>query len=267
MIPRAYITEWQQYAPWQFPEQVEQDLIICQALINIFSDEFLKAKLAFRGGTALYKLFILPPARYSEDIDLVQVEAGPVKEIVYRLRKALNFIGKPAFKISQASFKLRYHYDSEIEPVRRLGLKVEVNSREHFTVKGWLKLPFSIKTAGFTGGAEITTFHINELLGTKLRALYQRKKGRDLYDLYKALTTIKTESEEIIECYNAYMNFSLRNSGDKKVPSSKEFKICLAEKLADPDFTGDTAALLRPGEVYYPSEASHLIIERLIDRF
>ena len=41
-----------------------------------------------------------------------------------------------------------------------------------------------MENSWFTGSAELTTYHFEELLGTKLRALYQRKKGRDLYDLY-----------------------------------------------------------------------------------
>ena len=53
MIPQAYITEWSQQVPWQTNEQVEQDLVICRALVEIFSDKWLAHSLAFRGGTAL----------------------------------------------------------------------------------------------------------------------------------------------------------------------------------------------------------------------
>ena len=89
MIPRAHITAWRKNAPWPQPSQVEQDLIICRALVEIFSKPLLRANLAFRGGTALYKLH-LPPARYSEDIDLVQVAAGPIGEILDELRRGLD---------------------------------------------------------------------------------------------------------------------------------------------------------------------------------
>ena len=77
MIPRDYITQWRAQAPWNEDFQVEQDLVISRALVEIFSDPVLAGALAFRGGTALYKLYLTPPARYSEDIDLVQVEPGP----------------------------------------------------------------------------------------------------------------------------------------------------------------------------------------------
>jgi predicted nucleotidyltransferase component of viral defense system len=73
MIPQSYITEWSRQVSWTTNEQVEQDLLICRALIEIFSDEWLSDLLAFRGGPALYKLYLHPQQRYSEDIDLVQV--------------------------------------------------------------------------------------------------------------------------------------------------------------------------------------------------
>ena len=89
MIPRDYITEWRQQAPWTQDAQVEQDLIISRALIEIFSRPILAENLAFRGGTALYKLH-LRPVRYSEDIDLVQIRAGSIGPILDTLREALN---------------------------------------------------------------------------------------------------------------------------------------------------------------------------------
>jgi len=80
MIPRRYIEEWKEHAPWPDNAQVEQDLIIERSLIAIFSDEILQASLAFRGGTAFHKLYLKPQARYSEDIDLVQINEEPIRQ-------------------------------------------------------------------------------------------------------------------------------------------------------------------------------------------
>lgn len=66
MIPEDYITEWGLKASWKNRAYLEQDLIISRLLVELFSHPELSRKLAFRGGTALYKLYILPPARYSE---------------------------------------------------------------------------------------------------------------------------------------------------------------------------------------------------------
>jgi predicted nucleotidyltransferase component of viral defense system len=91
MIPQAYITEWASQVPWQTKEQVEQDLVICRALVEIFSDEFLAKSLTLRGGTALHKLYLNPQPRYSEDIDLLRIKAEPFGPVVNRLRERLAF--------------------------------------------------------------------------------------------------------------------------------------------------------------------------------
>ncbi len=87
MIPRDHITEWRGYAPWVQDFQVEQDLVISRVLVAIFSHPLLSSKLAFRGGTAFYKLHIRSSARYSEDIDLVQVDAEPAGLIMDALHE------------------------------------------------------------------------------------------------------------------------------------------------------------------------------------
>jgi len=70
MIPEQAIVEWRREAPWDANSLVEQDLIISRALVEMYSVPEIAQRLAFRGGTALYKLHLRPAARYSEDIDL-----------------------------------------------------------------------------------------------------------------------------------------------------------------------------------------------------
>jgi predicted nucleotidyltransferase component of viral defense system len=265
MIPKAFITEWQEKTPWQLPEQIEQDLLISQSLVKIYQNEILASHLAFRGGTALYKLFKSPATRYSEDIDLVQIKAGPIKEIVQNLQTVFAGFGKSSVKRAENSFKLFYHYTSEIEPLQRMRIKVEINSREHFTVLGWNSVPYEVESSFYKGKSSIVTYQLEELLGTKLRALYQRSKGRDLYDIYKFLNEVELNTALILDCYRTYMDFSLRDS-NKHGPTKIEFEKNLSEKLDDPEFIGDTKALLRSDEVYDPREAFHLVMNTLIEK-
>lgn len=98
MIPRDFITEWRATAPWVEDFQVEQDLVISRALVDIFSHPLLQTELAFRGGTALYKLH-LSATRYSEDIDLVQLNAGPAGPLLDALHDVLDpWLGEPRIK-------------------------------------------------------------------------------------------------------------------------------------------------------------------------
>jgi predicted nucleotidyltransferase component of viral defense system len=85
MIPVAYLQEWTARAPWPDLRQTEQDLIICRALCDLFNSPALDGKIAFRGGTAIYKLLFPKPLRYSEDIDLVQIEQEPIGATLRRL--------------------------------------------------------------------------------------------------------------------------------------------------------------------------------------
>jgi predicted nucleotidyltransferase component of viral defense system len=189
MIPQADITAWRAQVPWISDAQVEQDLLICRALVEIFSVTHLAEKLAIRGGTAIHKLFINPAARYSEDIDLVQMWPGPIGEILDGLHDVLDpVLGPPKRGASEGGVTLIYRMDSEIRPVVRMRLKVEINTREHFTLFGPQKRKLEIRSNWHTRKADLITYTLEELLGTKLRALYQRRKGRDLFDLWLGLT-------------------------------------------------------------------------------
>lgn len=259
MIPKAYITEWSKTSPWLANYQVEQDLIIERALVEIFSHNELKEQLAFRGGTALHKLFLKPQARYSEDIDLVQVESGPIKSILRSLREQLSFLGEANSKSSIHNNTLYYRFMSEYEQTP-LKLKIEINTREHFTVLGHNIKDHAVKSEYFTGDCSIKTFAIEELLGTKLRALYQRNKGRDLFDLWYANKNVKLDVTKIIEVFHKYISFS-----DTPI-SQREYIISMNRKLADTAFHGDVEGLLRTGIKYDTPEAWDIIKELIIEK-
>ncbi|MEQ8693841.1 MAG: nucleotidyl transferase AbiEii/AbiGii toxin family protein [Gammaproteobacteria bacterium] len=259
MIPRDFITEWRAQAPWVQDAQVEQDLVISRALVDIFSHPHLRQALAFRGGTALYKLYLKPAARYSEDIDLVQVTSQPIGETLDALRGVLDpWLGDARYKHGEGRVTLTYRFQSDDQPPIPLRLKVEINSREHFSVHGFTRLSFAVRSRWFTGEAEIVTYQLNELLGTKLRALYQRRKGRDLFDLATALAHPDAVPAEIIEAFNAYMEH-----GQTQI-SRADFEQNLANKLSRRDFSADIGPLLAPGHDWDRDEGARTVGENLI---
>ncbi|MDY7396295.1 nucleotidyl transferase AbiEii/AbiGii toxin family protein [Aureibaculum sp. 2210JD6-5] len=262
MIPRRYITEWKTNAPWPNDAQVEQDLVIERALIELFSDNFLKEHLAFRGGTALHKIYLKPQVRYSEDIDLVQIKEGSIGPIIQAIRKQLTFLGaKIKTKQNENMNTVSYRFESEIAPVINLRLKIEINTREHFSVMGYTELTHKMENGWFSGSCTMNSFTIEELLATKLRALYQRKKGRDLFDLYYAISELNVDTQQLIDSYKKYMDFSKGQS-----PTQKQFLMNMEEKMENPDFGGDIYALLRPGIEYDQREGYELIKEQLISK-
>lgn len=263
MIPKPYIAKWQQHAPWKEFSQVEQDLIISRALVEIFSDEFLRENLALRGGTALHKLYLNPASRYSEDIDLVQIKSGPIKPIMQRLGEVVTFFEeKRTTQVRGHGAKALYRFTSEYEEIR-MRLKLEINCKEHFNVFDWVDFPFVVESDWFSGNAKIRTYNINELLGTKLRALYQRSKGRDLFDLNYARLIMELDYKQMIACFKEYTTFATGNNP----PGKKEFLFNIEAKENDSDFTGDMEALLISGIEYNQEAAFRWLKNELVERY
>jgi predicted nucleotidyltransferase component of viral defense system len=261
MIPKDFVTEWRAHAPWVTDRQVEQDLVISRALVELFSREPIANALAFRGGTALYKLHLRPAARYSEDIDLVQAAGGEIGPVLDAVHDALDpWLGKPQWKQTEGRVTLSYRFESEEVPPVRLKLKVEINSREHFNVFRLLKHPFEVKSRWFTGAADVNTYELDELLGTKLRALYQRKKGRDLFDLALALGHAGASAERVVGCFTRYME-----EGGARVTRAM-FEHNLAAKRTDKVFTADMTPLLAAGRAWSFDDAFDAVWRELVGR-
>jgi len=262
MIPRAHIIEWQQNAPWKTNAQIEQDLVIERALIELFSNDMIRENLAFRGGTALHKIFMKPQVRYSEDIDLVQIKPDSIHPVMQEIRRALSFLGmKRDTKRNLRMNTIVYRFDTEISPVINSRLKIEINCREHSSVFGWKNVSHELTSSWFSGSTEIVSYELEELLGTKLRALYQRNKGRDLFDLYYSLINQNPDCDKIIFCFKKYMD--LYNGGPMK---ASELLMNLDAKMQNTDFLGDITALLRPGITYDVNLAYELIKSEIINR-
>lgn len=261
MIDRASIVQWSVSHPWSRDAFVEQDLVIGRALVCIFSDPFLSGFLAFRGGTALHKLYLPPQVRYSEDIDLVQIAPGPVKPAVERLDAVLGWLPGKSFDTRRFGFRLKFRFPSETPPSEPLHLKIEVNTTEHFSAFARTSVPFRVENPWFSGECAIPTYCLEELLATKLRALYQRKKGRDLFDLAYALDVARPDIGLVLEAWKLYMS---RNGS--RPPSPAEFLLNLEAETAAPDYAADVPLLLRPGISFDLPGAHATVCESLLNR-
>ena len=261
MIPRDYVTAWRAVAPWVEDAQVEQDLVISRALVTMFSHPLLGRSLAFRGGTALYKLYLTPAARYSEDIDLVQVEAGPAGAVMDAIQATLNpWLGKPSWKQTQGRVTFRYGFEASGPPPLKMRLKIEINTREYMAVLGHARHEFAVRSRWFERTASVLTFELDELLATKLRALYQRKKGRDLFDLAVALGDERTDPERVVQTFRAYMD------AEGSPVSRAMFERNLDRKLRDPRFGSDMAGLVASGREWDVTAAGRVVAEGLLSR-
>jgi predicted nucleotidyltransferase component of viral defense system len=205
MIPLAHIQQRTAHAPWPDLRQVEQDLIICRAMCDLFNHPQLQGKIAFRGGTAINKLLFNKPLRYSEDIDLVQTQPEPLGGIINGVRGALSWLGKcnrdQALHTTHLVFKFSLEVGGGL-----LKLKIEINTREHQNLHGLKTYPFEVNSDWHQATAEIISFDPEELFGTKLRALLQRDKHRDLFDLNEGLLQLGLDRDKLLACFHHYLD-------------------------------------------------------------
>lgn len=259
MIPSDFIVEWRASTRWATDEQVEQDLVLSRALVEIFDNAELANDVALRGGTALHKLHYSPARRYSEDIDLVQLRPEPIGPTIDRIRAKLDsWLGTPK-RDQGAGMRLIYRFESENPPVVRLRLKIETNTREHLAVRSTTRLPFAVESRWWRGRAEITTFELDELLATKLRALFQRKKGRDLFDLWTALEA-GVDASAVVDIFRVYVK-----QGGHQITRAL-FEENLAGKIDQPTFTEDVPPLLPPGVTFDFRKGIQLVQREMIAR-
>jgi predicted nucleotidyltransferase component of viral defense system len=245
MIPRLNITAWGQTVPWVDERQVEQDLIISRAIIELFNDPFLKDQLRLRGGTALNKLHLPEPLRYSEDIDLVRTTAGPIGPVLDAVRRILQpWMGQAQFDQSPVAPKLRFRIPAEDKssnvPIR---VKVEINTQEITAYEPPRVIAYAVTNPWFSGKADIATFSTEEILATKLRALLQRDKGRDLIDLAHTHATFeKLDTGQVVTCFGKYLVAS--NQAISRAQAEER----MFDKLANKDFLADVRPLLSADE-------------------
>lgn len=241
---------------WVQDYQVEQDLIISRALISLYENPKIKENLVFRGGTALHKLYIKPGARYSEDIDLVQIATGPIGNILDEIRSSLSWLGQPVRQLTERSAKLLYRYIACDNTKKRL--KIEINTTEHFHVFDFVDSELYVSNPWFTGKSAIRTYQLKELMGTKIRALFQRRKGRDLFDLWIVLRDNLVDPNVVLKVFLAHCNKNSQNV------SRALFEKNLHEKIRFDDFRHDVIGLLADNNDWSFEYAYDIVKSKLV---
>ena len=257
MIPAAHITNRAQQAPWATPDQVEQDLVLSRLIVVIASHPLLGDELVFRGGTCLHKLHLPVALRYSEDLDYVRVTSGPIGGILDALRSIGDGLSFTVSTDVRSFPKVLYRttFTTSDNPMR---IKIEINTHERNNARELVRLPFKVASPWWSGEAAVLTFAPEELIATKLRAIYQRRKGRDLFDMWLALVQMGLDPTEIVECFAPY-----RPEGYTRALALENFD----KKVAHAGFRTDLNALVTEfPDGYTLDEAAALVRAHLLEQ-
>ena len=234
----------------------------------IFRDPFLSAQLAIRGGTVLHKVHLAPAVRYSEDVDLVLVGDRPIRHIVAALRRVLTpVLGKAkASALATVQLAVRnvvqqsrvarlvYEYRPTVQPPSTMRIKIEVNYTERTPFYSVVSLPYRPAPSDGTEPVILRSYDLDEMLGTKMRALLQRTAGRDLFDLshawHRHLASVEgggaglVNPQRVVDAFLHYM----RREGTTVTRDMSDR--ALTQKLRSSSFRSDMAVLL-PSDISY----------------
>ena len=199
MIARDFVTQWGTVAPWPNPRQIEQDLVLSRLILEIAADPLLGRELAFRGGTCLHKLHLPVAQRYSEDLDYVRTTRSGAGPLINALRAITTKVGLQERRRELSGKMIQFICTAPAEGGGELRIKIEINIGESDSIRSRRLEPFEVRSPWWSGSGSVSTFALEELMATKLRALYQRRKGRDLFDLWHVLETLEVNEKEIVD--------------------------------------------------------------------
>ena len=262
MILEQHIENAKNAVKWKNDKMVEQDLIISKVLVSMYNNPIIRDTLVFRGGTALNKLFLHPSARYSEDLDFVQLKSQRIGPVSKAIRESMRWLqeeanlGRPVSILKKYGLKYFYKFPNIDGGISQL--KIEINTREHFQVDPIQKINFSIDSDYFSGNAKIITYGLDELMGTKLRALYQRRKGRDLFDAWYVFSKGLVNIENVVRIFHEYNKYN-----GQKI-TRKNFLQNMEEKQHNVDFRQDISALLPQDTDYDFDTAFDFVIHEIL---
>jgi predicted nucleotidyltransferase component of viral defense system len=237
--------------------QIEQDLLLSRLIVEIANDDYLGQELVFRGGTCLHKLHAPRALRYSEDLDYVRSTGGGIGDLTRAVTSVGERLGMDvSTKIKEhPKIYLRSPFESG---VGRMRIKVEINTFERSPARPLVRLPFPVRSSWFTGDADVQTFALDELVATKIRALFQRLKGRDLFDLWLAVTEFGVAPADIVESFTPY-----RPDGYTRGRAIENLK----EKLDRAAFRDDLRPLVADWpEGYDIDTGAELVIAEVLER-
>lgn len=223
--------------------------------IGVAQDPRLTDRLAWRGGTCLHQLHLERARRYSEDLDYVLVAPMRHASVVNALRDVVTELGMECERqeISPAHVKLW----AGVEVPAASGVvrvKFEVNCADAEPILDLARVRHGVETRVWQEEAHLLTYQAAELVGTKFRALAQRRKGRDLSDLWLARRELLISSDVLARAADHYL-------AHEEI-SPPELRQRIAAHLRDPDFGRDLKELTTtPYEGYKIVEAGHRLIQ------
>ena len=235
----------------------ELDYRLVKTLEALYSDDFLSKRLCMKGGTAINKLYLAETSRLSVDLDFnhlgskeeVQKEKRAVRELIMELLKKQDNSYDVHYERPYGLTRIKARYKTVGVPIQNF--KIEISHVERFPIISPLKK--KIKTPD--GLADVVTYTLEELTATKLRALLERFKGRDIYDLF-FISQLKPDPTVIRKMFLYYFYRS------RKVFNPNVHYKSLVRRYESGNYADDVSAFVKPTVTFDLNTAAKEVISQ-----
>lgn len=190
----------------RYPLAISEKDYMQLIVMSIISSSNLKDKLVFKGGTAIHHCY-LPQLRLSEDLDFTSLDKSLTLELVKKVIESEDFLEIKKEFVSKATIKVeRLKYTGPLELPN--SLKIEIDRYQDVI------LPVSIKEYKNIWGikCKVKVMDYKEICAEKIRAINERARFRDFYDLYFMFNKFNLNVNDI---------FSILKQKETRKPISK----------------------------------------------
>ncbi|MDG6908355.1 MAG: nucleotidyl transferase AbiEii/AbiGii toxin family protein [Nitrososphaerota archaeon] len=209
---------------------VEKDYALGWLLYGIASSS-ISSRIAFKGGTALSKVYFPGDWRLSEDLDFTLLDDGELSTLIDGLSDEVSRNVREASDISVVMKKTPFNNPNYLQsriqysgPISKNTVKIEV-SRERFVGPVVKKsVPRMFDYPAF----EVRVYSLDNILAEKIRTLLERGKVKDYYDVWKILKAEKFESRQVKSLFLE----KCKANGISFVSAEQIFPADLANRLA-----------------------------------
>jgi predicted nucleotidyltransferase component of viral defense system len=241
------------------PLFAELDYRLVKTLEAIYNDPYLSKRLCMKGGTAINKLYLLETSRLSVDLDFNHI--GP-KEEVLKERPEIRLKLTELLTKLDSSYEIHSEHRYELTRIKTryktvngttANFKIEISHVERFPIISPVEKPIQTPT----GAANILTYTLEELTATKIRALLERSKGRDIYDLYfiSKLNPNPTITRKM------FLYYFYRS---RKVFNPKIHYKSLTAKYSGKNINDDVSPFVKPAVVFNLKKAAKDVIKQYV---
>jgi predicted nucleotidyltransferase component of viral defense system len=187
------LTQWYA-ADFGVDLDVAEREIVLTYVLKILSDAGILQQLAFKGGTAIRKLYVSGSGRFSLDLDFTALGALDPESLILevvgclhdQIHYGLTFSVQPSnyyARSDSCGAEVTYHHAWATNG--KFGLQVSFRAAPFLPVRPvQLRHERYFEWLGFPVPA-IPALDLHEVIGEKIRAASQRSRVRDLYDLYQ----------------------------------------------------------------------------------